>query len=110
MPEGKLLTTALIVAALAFPAVGGGSESASDRPALTASIAARGVSSKAELFAGGGERGGIRLSRRELLRLLAAAGTASSGSSQSRFVQLILVMALATEGLPLLRRELPRNR
>ena len=107
MPEAKLLAVALIVAALLFPAaVSGGGEATSNQSAL-ASMAARVVASKAELVAKRGGRGSLKLSRPELLRLLAAAGTASSGPSQSRFVQLILVMALATEGLPLLLRREP---
>jgi hypothetical protein len=105
MPEGKLLAVVLIAAALLFPAaVKGGGKPASDPGALAASMATQNASPKAGSLTARGERNVLRLSRLELLRLLAAAGTESSGPSQSRFVQLILVMALATEGLPLLLR------
>jgi hypothetical protein len=105
MAEGKLLAVVLIAAALLFPAaVKGGRDPASDPSAVAAETATRNVSSGAESFPKWGERSRVGLSRLELLRLLAAAGTESSVPSQSRFVQLILVMALATEGLPLLLR------
>ena len=105
MTEGKLLAVVLIAAALLFPAaVKGGRDPASDPSVVAAETATRNVSAGAESFPKRGERSRVGLSRLELLRLLAAAGTESSGPSQSRFVQLILVMALTTEGLPLLLR------
>jgi hypothetical protein len=105
MAEGKLLAVVLIAAALLFPAaVKGGREPASDPSAWAAEMATRNASPGAESFPKRGEGSRVELPRLELLRLLAAAGTESSGPGQARVVQLIRVMALATEGLPLLLR------
>ncbi|HEY0392010.1 MAG TPA: hypothetical protein VGC63_09895 [Solirubrobacterales bacterium] len=106
MPESKFFAMALIAAALLLPtAVDGGNISPLDQQATMAALMTKANGPPgAESLANRGERSGFGLSRPELLRLLAASGADSRNPGQSRIVQLILLMALATEGLPLLLR------
>jgi hypothetical protein len=105
MQESRLLALILIAAALLLPAaVDGRTIATGDQTTMAAFMTRRNALPEAGSFTKSGERSGFGLSRPELLRLLAATGAEPREPNQSRFVQLILIMALATEGLPLLLR------